>query len=239
MSMWDRTLPSLATKVRSVDDYFRDNFVALQDALGREHIFVGDGGSTEGQHNPGLVGILFVGATSACSALSAGVGIEGSGAIHYDTWTHKFNTWDGGAWVAYDFLQASGDTITAAWTVPGSYLDGRDPSVDGAALDSMSVSANEVAVWTGTVADGSTVNVHTVLPGWKRTTHECHIFVHNMNVWSFADSIKRLACSAADSSGGSGWTITSTVKHGKKGVAGGTNSHPDATCMIICLDRTP
>ncbi len=50
MATWDKTKPAGATAVQDSDDEIRDNFDALEDALGREHTFAGTYGSTAGKH---------------------------------------------------------------------------------------------------------------------------------------------------------------------------------------------
>ncbi len=48
---WDKTKPAGSDKIRLSDDMLRDNFAALEDAIGRDHEFPGNEGSDAGQHN--------------------------------------------------------------------------------------------------------------------------------------------------------------------------------------------
>ncbi len=217
---WDRTVPNDDTKVKAADDAFRDNFGGLEDALNREHVFAGDGASAEGQHRPGLVGVIFVGPTSAGSALASK---EACGALWYDTSANAFKTWNGVEWREYDHIKTAGDTLIVDWYVPGSFIDGRDPSVDGAKLDNIPFGGDYMEVAEVDQADHE--DVIPVIAGF--TKEQCFVFIHNTGQFNLAASdanyfIKDLYCWTHDPAAApasTGWQISSQVGFGLSGNA--------------------
>ena len=236
---WDRTIPNDDTKVKAADDAFRDNFSALEDALAREHIFAGDGGSDEGKHKPGLVGVLYVGSTSACSVLASK---EGSGALCYDSTSCEFKIWNGSVWVAYDHIKTAGDTLIVDWTVPGEFIDGRDPSVDGAKLDNIAPYGDYVEI--GEIDQADHEDVIPVLDGF--TKEQCHVFIHCMGYFNVSAEgadyyIKDLYCWTHDPAVGPascGWQVLSQVGFGAQGNATVHWMNAYAYVMQIGIKRT-
>lgn len=212
---WDRTVPSDDTKVKAADDAFRDNFGALDDALGREHVFAGDGASAEGYHKPGLVGVIYVGSTSACSALASK---EGCGAFCYDTSANCFQSWNGVEWRKYDHIKTSGDTLIVDWYVPGSFIDGRDPSVDGARLDTMAPYGDYIEIVEVYQFDHEDI---IPVPG-AFLKEQCQVFIHNQADFNLAASdsdfyLKDLYCWTHDPAAApasTGWQVVSQIGFG-------------------------
>lgn len=212
---WDRTVPNDDTKVKAADDAFRDNFGALQDSLGREHTFAGDGASAEGFHKPGLTGVIYVGSTSACSALASK---EGCGALCYDTSANHFMTWNGTEWRTFDHIKTAGDTLIVDWYVPGSFIDGRDPSVDGAKLDNIPPYGDYVEIAEIDQADNE--DIILVPAGFDKD--QCQVFIHNTGLFNTGASasnfyLKYLYCWTHDPAAqpaSTGWQVLSQVGFG-------------------------
>lgn len=228
---FDRTRPDTTAKVRAADDNLRDNWAAIADAIGREHVFDGDSSSDEGQHLPGRTGIVYVGPASAASGANATLGCrEGAGALVYCTDTKAFLIWDGGKWVERKFLKTAGDTISHAWTVGGAYIDGRDPSVDGTKLDTCSASSDYCAIARGTVADGGTI---PEISGFDKT--DCAVIAHNCGIWSLAAQqyAFRIRCIVNATT----WAVTSDVTYHMYGLAVKTQ-YPTAYYMVVGRKHT-
>lgn len=172
---WDRNAAHDGVKVRIADDQLRDNWDAFEDAFGREHNFVGDGAVNEGEHKPGECGIIFVGGSADIAAAS--VAKEGSGALAYDTDNKVFKIWNGSSWDDKEYLRAAGDTLKVDLAVAGEYIDGRDPSVDGAKLDNSSFHSNFGFAARGYVAHGGTVPLPD---GFEK--EDCSLIVTN-TIW--------------------------------------------------------
>lgn len=231
---FEQERPALNTKVKTADDNFRANWDAVETAGSRQHEFEGDNSDDEGQHIPGKVSVLQVAPTSAVSAygLSAagGPSVEGKGAIVYDTWAKAFKTWNGSAWSTIDHAKASGDTLDTTWTVDGEFIDGRDPSVDGTKLDTISCSADDISITHGVASHGGSVEV---ADGY--TVANSAIFMHNCGVWSLAPyQCYYIGCSASEVPYASlgetqvGWKFKSLI------MATDTNpSYPDVYFVII------
>lgn len=215
---WDRTVPNDDTKVKAADDDFRDNFGALQDALNREHYFAGDGGSAEGRHRPGVTGVIFVGPTSACSALASK---EGCGALCYDITLNCFQTWNGVEWRQYDHIKTAGDTLIVDWYVPGSFIDGRDPSEDGAKLDNIPPYGDYVEI-----VEIDQFDHEDIIPVPAEFSKEqCNVFIHNLAKFNLAASDsnyypKHVYCWTHDpvsQPASTGWQVVSQVGFGYSG----------------------
>lgn len=228
---WNREKPSDASNVRDADNELRTNWEAIKDAMNREHFFPGSSTPPNfGLHRPSRTGIVYVGTAAQCMALSAGAGVEASGAMCFDTEAEQIRIWNGSSWAAQDLLIASGDTITGTWTDSGSCIDGRSPAADGRKLDTMAVSGNNISLAQGLVADGSELIAATVLPGYTKA--QCYLFVfHQSGRYNFDKSYKRIECSAGTNSEETGWTVSSKVRYGTTGT--GTLASVSADYVMI------
>jgi hypothetical protein len=237
---FEQERPALGTKVKTADDNFRSNWSAIENAFNTQHKFDGGTFASAGQHEQGKVSVITVAPTSAVSALGlsaeGGPSVEGRGAIVYDTWTKSFNTWSGSGWTAYDHAKASGDTLTQAWTVGGSFIDGRDPSRDGAKIEAVSVSADDITISHGTATSGASLAVAT---GYSCA--ESAIFVHNCGVWSLAPyECRTIACStspvpsAGPASDQVGWLFHTQVRD-----TNGLIHHPDVYFVVVSRRHNP
>lgn len=230
---WNQLLPALDTKVKVADDRIRDNWAAWIAAASREHWFDGGTYASAGQHIPSKVGVMRATTTAALSTygVSSGSTIEGPGAFAYDDTLGAFKTWSGSAWVTRDFINRKGDSLTVEWTVAGSYIDGRDPSLDGAKIDSISSSADETTVVHGTIESfPASVGVP-----YGFAHNECHVFAHNCGVWQVGtDTLTTIACSTStvmEASVPTGWRFHSQV------VTTGPASTKYPTVYFIILGR--
>jgi len=165
---WDAAKPAGSQKIRLSDEEIRDNWVALADALNREHIFPGTEGVDAGIHK------VPVGNSNPS-------GYEGRLAIA----NNLLNWYSNGAWrtlipagTKMAFFQAS---VPTGWTQDTSVNDkvlrvvsgtgggsGGSWTISGISVSS-SASTESQSVWvssTATFAPGSTTAVTGIGTGW-------------------------------------------------------------------------
>lgn len=151
---WDAAKPAGSQKIRLSDEEIRANWVALADALDREHIFPGTEGVDAGIHQTPVV-------TSAPS------GYEGRLAII----NNVLNWYSGGSWrtiipvgTKMAFFQAS---VPTGWTQDTSQNDkvlrvvsgsgggsGGSWTISGVTVNSTAIAATQ-AVWVGSTGNFS------------------------------------------------------------------------------------
>lgn len=115
------------------------NWAYLAAALAKGHTFPGTYGTTGGKHLTGKCRVLYYGVTADINALSS----PPTGAMVYDTTLFRLKRYTGSAWAEFtDLVHTQNGFMTGNLVVSGSMMDGRDPSVDGAKIDTVGENSN-------------------------------------------------------------------------------------------------
>jgi len=154
---WNKSQPTSATKVKDADDYIRGDWVAFNDALGREHQNMSNASS--GEHKPGRVSAVKIDTAATISAMSS---LDGAIGFATDIWDFIIN--DGSTWQRARQIESGTvcfffqDTAPSGWTVVSSMHD-RLILIDSAA------GATSGGTWTfsGYTTDGHQ-HVYTGIP---------------------------------------------------------------------------
>lgn len=124
MPTWDKTKPDGTIDTPSDPSQITDNWDVLEDAVGREHIFDGDGSSDEGDHKIGECGVISVGTLTEIDALAD---VLGGIAFATDYW--DFVTNNGAGWIRRGAVPAGTkciffqDTAPTGWQIDTSLND--------------------------------------------------------------------------------------------------------------------
>ncbi len=118
--------------------FMPENWTYIQTRFAVDHTFPGSLNVNAGLHKAGQCRVFFYGPASAIAALTG----SPSGAMAYDTQNKRLKYYTGSAWSAFDdLLHKYNDQMTGNLVVSSAIFDGRDPSVDGAKLDTISENA--------------------------------------------------------------------------------------------------
>lgn len=142
---WYPGEPAGDKAIKELVFHMPENWVYIEDSFGKEHKFpepASAWGVSWGKHRSGLCRVLFAGPPASINALAD----PASGAMAYDTTEDatRLIYFDGSVWQFFDDLVHpiggwfSGDLEVLPASAGSGMLDGRDPSVDGARLDTMS-----------------------------------------------------------------------------------------------------
>lgn len=172
---WYGSRPYGTDDIRDLVVHMPENWAYLQSALSAQHTFPGSQyGLDAGKHIQGQVSYLFYGTSAEIITLHTDYNVP-EGALSYDTENWRLWYYAGG-WEGFNGLvHRKLGWMTGNLHIPGPYLDGRDPSVDGAKLDLISA----LAVASGVQAQASVqhdefINVPTTPPSANFERSDCY-----------------------------------------------------------------
>lgn len=191
---WYGTKPAGTDDIRDLVIHMPENWAYLQSALSAQHTFPGSYGIDAGKHIQGQVSYMFYGTSAEVIALDTDYDVP-EGALAYDIQNLRIWYYASG-WQGFNGLvHRKNGWMSGDLEIPGEYLDGRDPSVDGARLDLISA----LAVATGTivsasVGDGENIAIPNMPPSADFERSDCY--------WVAVQRVvNRIAATSTDSEG--------------------------------------
>lgn len=191
---WYGTKPAGTDDIRDLVIHMPQNWAYLEATLSAQHTFPGSYGIDAGKHIQGQVSYLFVGTSAEVVALDTENDVP-LGALSYDTENWRLWYYVGG-WQGFNGLvHRKFGWMTGNLYIPGPYLDGRDPSEDGAKLDLIADMAVATGVQTDeTIGDGAYINIPTTPPSADFERSDCY--------WiAVQREVRQIAATSVDSEG--------------------------------------
>lgn len=162
---WIVNRPIASTKLRDADNYIRNNFIAIDDAISREHNNI-SAESNPAQELPGLCNIIKVGTTTVISALS-----DVDGGLAYTTDMYDFYVNNGSGWNRARQMATGAKCLFWQAAAPNGWtIDTSSKLADAAILINSSTGTASGGSWTISALNYSGTHRHT-LPTVPYHTH--------------------------------------------------------------------
>lgn len=157
MSPWYGTRPTGSDAIRDLPEHMKANWTYMHQALSAEHTFPGSwpgSGSTAGHHKRSATSII---ATRPASTYITDITSPPCGALVWvrDQYRLRYYNHDN-TWHTFPLVHPVSGFMTGNLDYRGSLIDGRDISVDGTKLDTITDSANTMGVSMSMVISAGT-----------------------------------------------------------------------------------
>ena len=193
---WNKTKPAGTEPIRDLLAYMPGNWLYLAKALSAEHVFTGTYDDDAGNHRRGESQVVYATSSASIDLLTTPV----SGAMAYVLETHHLRYYTD-EWNSFPLLHRHGGPMGGNLVIRSALLDGRDPSVDGTAIDLISENATTCGV---SASDASGVSTGGKAPSATTPTNVA-------STWAFSDMGFLIMQTSASAAGSTDWVLGTSM----------------------------